>query len=64
MTALQLGLASTLNATAGQAGGTALLAGHGLRRLPATKVPLIALALNIIAASYATWRLHKARVVD
>lgn len=54
-----IGFVSLLYATAGQAGGTAFLAVMAFAAFPATEMRATALLLNIIAAGYATWRLHR-----
>ncbi|TGD92269.1 sulfite exporter TauE/SafE family protein [Methylobacterium nonmethylotrophicum] len=60
--ALILG-ASTLYATAGQAGGTAFLAVMALAGVPAADMRPTSLVLNLVAAGYATARLHRAGAV-
>src|SRR5450755_3011026 len=55
---------SLLYATAGQAGGTAFLAVMAFAGFPATEMRATALLLNIVAAGYATWRLHRRGVID
>ncbi len=54
-----IGVVSLLYATAGQAGGTAFLAVMAFAAFPATEMRQTALLLNIVAAGYATWRLHR-----
>jgi uncharacterized membrane protein YfcA len=56
--------ASLLYATAGQSGGTAFLAVMALLSFPAEGMRPTSLALNIVAASYASWRLHRSGGVD
>jgi len=51
-------------ATVGQAGGTAFLAVMAVAGMPAAELRPSALALNVVAASYATWRLHADRAID
>jgi uncharacterized membrane protein YfcA len=53
------GCVSLLYATAGQAGGTAFLAVMAFASFPATEMRATALLLNIVAAGYTTWRLHR-----
>jgi uncharacterized membrane protein YfcA len=55
---------SLLYATVGQAGGTAFLAIMAFASFPAAEMRPTALLLNIVAASYATWRLHQSRAID
>jgi uncharacterized membrane protein YfcA len=55
---------SLLYATVGQAGGTAFLAVMALAGFPANEMRATALLLNIVAASYATWRLHRSSAID
>jgi hypothetical protein len=50
---------SLLYATVGQAGGTAFLAIMAFAAFPADEMRPTALLLNIVAAGYATWRLHR-----
>jgi uncharacterized membrane protein YfcA len=59
-----IGCVSLLYATAGQAGGTAFLAVMAFAAFPATEMRATALLLNIVAAGYATWRLHRRSVID
>jgi uncharacterized protein len=54
-----IGCVALLYATTGQAGGTAFLAVMAFAAFPAT-----ALLLNIVAAGYATWRLHGRGTID
>jgi uncharacterized protein len=58
-----IGCVSLLYGTVGQAGGTAFLAVMAFAAFPATEMRATALLLNIVAAGYATWRLHR-RAVD
>src|SRR5271156_4432765 len=53
---------SLLYATAGQAGGTAFLAVMAFAAFPAAEMRATALLLNIVAAGYATWRVHRKAV--
>jgi uncharacterized membrane protein YfcA len=59
-----IGCVSLLYATAGQAGGTAFLAIMAFAAFPATEMRATALVLNIVAAGYATWRLHHRGAID
>jgi len=59
-----IGCVSLLYATAGQAGGTAFLAVMAFAAFPAIEMRATALVLNIVAAAYATWRLHRRAVID
>jgi uncharacterized protein len=56
--------ASLLYATAGQSGGTAFLAVMAFLAFPVDEMRPTSLVLNIVAASYATWRLHRGDAVD
>jgi uncharacterized membrane protein YfcA len=53
-----------LYATAGQAGGTAFLAVMAFASFPAIEMRPTALFLNIVAAGYATWRMHQRAAID
>jgi uncharacterized protein len=55
---------SLLYATVGQAGGTAFLAIMAFAAFPADEMRPTALLLNIVAAGYATWRLHRSGAID
>ena len=59
-----IGGVSLLYATAGQAGGTAFLAVMTFAAFPATQMRPTALLLNIVAAGYATWRLHQKAAIE
>jgi uncharacterized membrane protein YfcA len=59
-----IGVVSLLYATAGQAGGTAFLAVMAFAAFPAPQMRPTALLLNIVAAGYATWRLHRNAAID
>jgi uncharacterized membrane protein YfcA len=59
-----IGCVSLLYATAGQAGGTAFLAVMAFAAFPAAEMRATALLLNIVAAGYATWRLHRSNAID
>ncbi|ANY81283.1 brp/Blh family beta-carotene 15,15'-monooxygenase [Microvirga ossetica] len=56
--------ASLLYATAGQSGGTAFLAVMAFLAFPVEEMRPTSLVLNIAAATYATWRLHRRGAVD
>lgn len=51
-------------ATVGQAGGTAFLAVMAVAAMLVSELRPTAQALNIVAASYATWRLQAAGAID
>jgi uncharacterized protein len=59
-----IGCVSFLYAMVGQAGGTAFLAIMALAEFSPAEMRPTALLLNIVAATYATWRLHRRRVVE
>lgn len=59
-----LAVVSLVYATVGQAGGTGFLAVMALVGMPATELRPTALILNVVAASYATRRLHADRAID
>ena len=59
-----MGAISLLYATAGQAGGTAFLAVMAVASFPPAEMRPTSLLLNIIAASYSTWRLHGHGTID
>jgi len=59
-----IGCASLLYATAGQVGGTAFLAVMTFASFPTAEMRPTALFLNVIAASYATWQLHRRGAID
>jgi uncharacterized protein len=61
---LLFGVIAALYATAGQSGGTAFVAVMGLMALPAHEIRPTSLALNILAASYTTWRLHRIGAIN
>jgi uncharacterized protein len=61
---LLMGLVSALYATAGQAGGSGFVAVMTFAAFPSNEIRTTALALNVVAASYAVWRVHRAGVVD
>jgi uncharacterized protein len=62
--AVLLALVSLVYATVGQAGGTAFLAVMAAFGLAPEELRPTALALNIVAAGFTTWQLHRARAVD
>jgi hypothetical protein len=64
LVAVLIGCVSLLYATAGQAGGTTFLAVMAFAALPATEMRATALLLNIVAAGYATRRLHRRGMID
>ncbi len=55
---------SLLYATAGQAGGTAFIAVMAFAAFPAAEMRPTALLLNVVAAGYATWQLHRNGALD
>jgi uncharacterized protein len=59
-----IALISLLYAMAGQAGGTAFVAVMAFAGFPASEMRPTALLLNVVAASYATWRLHRDGLID
>ena len=59
-----IGFVSMLYVTVGQAGGTAFLAVMAFAAFPATEMRATALLLNIVAAGYATWQLHRRAAID
>jgi hypothetical protein len=54
---------AALYASVGQAGATAFIAAMGVVGLPAATMRPTALALNILAAAFSTWRFHRAGLV-
>jgi hypothetical protein len=64
MLAFLIAAISALYATAGQAGGTGFVAVMALASFPTGEIRVTALALNIVAAGYATARLTMTRTVD
>jgi uncharacterized membrane protein YfcA len=64
LVAVAIACVSLLYATAGQAGGTAFLAVMAFASFPAIEMRPTALFLNIVAAGYATWRLHRRAAID
>jgi hypothetical protein len=64
MLALLLGAVSLLDATVGQAGGTAFLAMMAFASFPSNEMRPKALLLNIVAATYSTWPFNRGNLVD
>lgn len=64
LTTSLMGVLALLYATVGQAGGTAYVAAMALFAFPHEVMRPTSLLLNVIAAGYATWRLHRARAID
>jgi uncharacterized membrane protein YfcA len=64
LVAALMGCVSLLYATAGQAGGTAFVAVMAFAAFPAAEMRPTALLLNVVAASYATWRLNQNAAID
>jgi uncharacterized protein len=62
--AILIGCVSLLYATAGQAGGTAFIAVMSFAGFPGSELRPTALLLNIVAAGYATWRLHQRSAIE
>lgn len=61
---LLIAAVSLLYATAGQAGGTAFLVVMAVSAFPPDVMRPTSLLLNIVAASYATWRHHNRRAIQ
>jgi uncharacterized membrane protein YfcA len=61
---LALAAVSLIYATVGQAGGTGFLAVMAVAGMAADELRPTALLLNVLAAGYATWRLHVAKSID
>lgn len=59
-----LAIVALVYATVGQAGGTAFLAVMAVVDVPLAELRPTALALNIVAAGYTTWRLQRAGAID
>jgi uncharacterized membrane protein YfcA len=59
-----LALVALIYASVGQAGGTAFLAVMALMGLAPGELRPTALALNVIAAGFTTWQLHRLDAVD
>jgi len=64
MLAILFGTVSLLYATVGQAGGTAFLALMAFASFPSNEMRPTALLLNIVAATYSTWRFNRGNLVD
>lgn len=64
LVALTLLAVSAVYASVGQAGGTGFLAVMAVTGVPIDQLRPTALAMNIVAASYTTWRLHMLGLVD
>ena len=64
LVALTLLAVSAVYASVGQAGGTGFLAVMAVTGVPIVQLRPTALAMNIVAASYTTWRLHMLGLVD
>lgn len=64
LVALVLVAVSAVYASVGQAGGTGFLAVMGVTSVPVGDLRPTALARNIVAASYTTWRLHALGSID
>jgi len=62
--ALALFAISVVYATVGQAGGTGFLAVMAVAGVPVDQLRPTALAMNVVAASYTSWRLHAAGLID
>jgi uncharacterized membrane protein YfcA len=62
--ALLIVAVSALYGTAGQAGGSGFVAVMVFASFPLDEIRPTALALNVVAATYATIQVHRARVVD
>ncbi len=64
LVALALLAVSAIYASVGQAGGTGFLAIMAVSGIPVDQLRPTALAMNIVAASYTTWRLHSLGLID
>jgi hypothetical protein len=64
LVALVLLAISAVYASVGQAGGTGFLAVMAVAGVPVDQLRPTALAMNIVAASYTTWRLHTLGLID
>jgi uncharacterized membrane protein YfcA len=64
LVALALFAISVVYATVGQAGGTGFLAVMAVGGVPVDELRPTALAMNVVAASYTSWRLHAAGLID
>jgi uncharacterized membrane protein YfcA len=61
---LLMALVSALYATAGQAGGSGFVAVMTFAAFPPNEIRTTAFALNIVAAAYSVWHVHRAGIVD
>ncbi|MEI9933132.1 MAG: sulfite exporter TauE/SafE family protein [Rhizomicrobium sp.] len=61
---LFLGLVSALYATAGQAGGSGFVAVMTFADFPSSQIRTTSFALNIVAAVYSVWHVHRAGLMD
>ena len=59
-----MGVVSALYGTAGQAGGSGFVAVMTFATFPLKAIRATALALNLVAASYATWQAYRVKSVD
>jgi hypothetical protein len=59
-----MGLLAPPYAMVGQAGGTAYVAAMALFAFPPEMIRSTSLILNVVAAGYASWRLHRAGAID
>lgn len=64
LVAIALFAISVVYATVGQAGGTGFLAVMAVTGVPVDQLRPTALVMNIVAASYTSWRLHAAGLID
>ena len=64
LVALALFVISVVYATVGQAGGTGFLAVMAVAGVPVDQLRPTALAMNVVAASYSSWRLQAAGLID
>ena len=64
LVAIALFAISVVYASVGQAGGTGFLAVMAVAGVPVEQLRPTALAMNIVAASYTTWRLHVLNLID
>lgn len=64
LAALAILAISAVYASVGQAGGTGFLAVMAVSGIPVDQLRPTALAMNVVAAAYTSWRLHVARLID
>jgi len=64
LVALALFGISVVYASVGQAGGTGFLAVMAVAGVPVDQLRPTALAMNVVAASYTSWRLHVAGLIE